>query len=217
MQFQKTRHLFFIAAILICFAPTAFSYSASQSIYFDWTFDSGIQYGWSGDGHSYDYASYIDFYEGSFADGALGGTWIGTASSLDADMHWSHLLPNLSSPGSSVTAAKLFIDGAWIDGRNNLVSIEGTLNWDPLNHVFLDNTTYNLGSVDDPTLWDDGSLDVSVFAGERSLRIDRAILMMDYDEGAGAGSAEVPEPASLILFGIGFIGVGTALRRRRKI
>lgn len=215
MRFLKFRQVFFVVAIAICAASNAFAYSASQSIFSDWTFDSGIQYGWNGDGHNYDYASYIDFYEGTYADGALGGAWIGTSSTLQSSMHWSHLLPNLSAPGSSVTSAKLFIDGAWIDGRNNLVSIEGTWNWNPLNHVFLDNTTYDLGSVDDPNLWDDGSLDVSVFAGERSLRIDRAILMLDYEEGVGAGSAEVPEPASLILFGIGMVGLGTVLRRRR--
>ena len=209
------RHILFVIAIVAVIATEAFSFSASQSIFFDWTFNSGIAYGWNGDGHSYDYASYIDFYEGTVPDGAFGGAWLGTASSLESSMSWSHSLPNLSAPGSNVTSAKLFIDGAWIDGRNNLVSIEGTWNWDPLNHVFLDNTTYNLGAVDDPTMWDDGSLDVSVFAGERSLRIDRAILMLDYDEGVGSNSAEVPEPASLILFGLGMVGLGSVLRRRR--
>ncbi len=216
MSNYRIKSLIVTAALLICATTNVFAYSASQSIYFDWTFSSGISYAFNGDNHTYDYASSIDFYEGSFADGALGGAWFGGASSLQSNLHWSHLLPNLSAPGSNVTAAKLFIDAAYVDGRNNIVNIEGTWNWDALSHTFLDNTTYNIGAVDNPGYWDDGFLDVTVFAGESSLRIDRAILMLDYESGTEGGAAEVPEPASVILFGAGLMGFGTLLRRRSR-
>ncbi|MGB5106380.1 MAG: PEP-CTERM sorting domain-containing protein [Candidatus Zixiibacteriota bacterium] len=205
-----------VIGLIALMAVPGFGYSATQNIFYDWTFDSGIQYAWNGDNHTYDYASYIDFYEGPFADGAFGGAWLGTSSFLQSSMHWSHLLPNLSAPGTNVTSAKLFIDAAWVDAGNNLVSIEGTWDWDALNHTFLDNTTYNIGAIDDPSFWDDGALDISVFAGEHSLRVDRAILMLDYEEGNGSGSAEVPEPASVILFGAGLVGFGALLRCKRS-
>lgn len=215
MKIYNSRVLVLVAMLIVSFSSNAFGYTATQSVFQDWTFDSGILNGWSGDGHTYDYASYIDFYTGSFPDGGLGGAWLGSSFGLPSSMSWSHSLPNLSGPGTAVTSAKLFIDAAWVDGNNNLVSIAGTWNWDPLNNNFIDNSTYNLAAINDPSYWDDGSLDVSVFAGERDLRIDRAVLMLDFETNPGAGTSEVPEPGTVILFGAGLVSFSSLMRRRR--
>lgn len=216
MATHKRNSLILILSLVIGIAGHAFAFSASQSIFFDWTFETGEQYGWNGDGHSYDYASSIDFYDAATPDGALGGVWLGASSVLGSSLRWSHLLPNFTGPEAVVSSARLFIDAAWVDSHNSIVSVEGTWNWDPLTHAFRANRTLDIGGLDDPDLWDNGALDVSVFSAERNLRIDRAILMLDYNNGTGAGSEEIPEPASLVLFGIGLVGVSSIMRRRYR-
>ncbi len=102
-----------------------------------------------------------------------------------------------------------------IDGNNNAVEIQGTLDWDPLSSDFLDNSSYWLTDVDVPGFWNDGTLDVTVTAGEVNLRIDYAILMMDYTPGGASNPDPVPEPGTIALLGSGIVGLG-ALRLRRS-
>jgi len=179
-----------------------------ETIYTDWEFSSGLPYGFSGDGHVYDYASYVDFYT-CFPDDWIGGIWIGTSSNLEDNLCWQHTLPELTVPPDVVSQAKLYIDAAFVDNNNNMIKIEGTLDWDPLNNHFLDNTNYTLTGIEaeDPGFWDDGLLNCKIMSFENSLRIDRAVLMMDY-------TSVVPEPTTLILVGMGMFGA--AMLRRRK-
>lgn len=214
---KSWRLLTFALAVGLLAFGQASAYNTLQTLYTDWRFSSGLTYGFSGDNHVYDHASYLDFYEGTLPDYGLGGTWLGTNGREPASMHWSHALPALNLPNDRITRARLWIDGAFVDNNNNMVNIGGTWDWDPLSHQFLDNTTYNLGGIDDPSFWNDGQLEVTVQAGEYRLRIDRAILMVDYEQGPGNNElASVPEPATLILFGSGLVGAGILARQRRR-
>lgn len=168
-----------------------------------------------GDFHTYDYASKVDFFS-RHNDGIFGGYWIGTDDDYYDHLSWQHTLPgDLSVPPDVVTRAKLWIDAAYVNDDGNTVEIEGILNWDPLNDNFLDNSLYNLATVNAPGFWNDGAIDVTAWAGERCLRIDAAVLMMDYRNGDGSEpGAAVPEPATIFLVGAGLAGV--FIRRRRK-
>jgi len=162
-----------------------------------------------GDFHTYMYASHVD----------LERTWIGTSIMMPNQLNWQHTLPTeMMVPPDVVTTATLWIDATWIDSDNNEIEIEGVASWDNLTNDWLwDNSTYDLlnnADVNQLSFWDDGIIDVTVTAGERNgLRMDQAILMMDYEEGTG-DLAAVPEPATLVLFGLGMAGV--ALFRRKK-
>ncbi len=189
------------------------AFASAEFIYSNWDFAGGAAYGFSGDNHTYDYASLVNFYDGSSASGPL-GEWIGTQHGYPDDMNWAHTLPNgLSVPPDHILRARLWIDGYEIDNNENEIRIEGTFDWDPLNDHLQDNTTYNLAHVDEPGFWNDGTIDCRITAGERRFRLDRSILMLDYCQEQDQNV--VPEPGTLMLLGLGLAGIGT-LRRRTK-
>jgi hypothetical protein len=160
------------------------------------------------DRHTYMYASTMDFYQVS-PDLWSDGVWIGTGEGLDQSLSWQHTLPpGLQVPPDAVTKATIKIDGEYVDMRGNLVEIQGTWDWDPLEHMWTDNTVYSLTAVDQEGFWNGGFLGVNIFAGETDLRIDEAVLMMDY-------AYAVPEPAGMLLLGLGLVG-GMVYRRIRR-
>ena len=167
-------------------------------------------YYWFEDEHTYMYASTVDFYNQT-PDSWMDGVWIGTGDGMESSLSWSHTLPpNLQVPPDEIMRAKLKIDGEYVDTDGNTIEIQGTWDWDPLEHMWNDNSVYVLTDVDQEGFWNGGFLGANIFAGEYDLRIDEAVLMMDY------AYAAVPEPASLLLVGLGVLGAVTTRRRLRK-
>jgi len=165
-------------------------------------------YYWFEDEHTYMYASTIDFYNDT-PDSWIDGVWLGTGDQLPNTLSWSHTLPpNLQVPPDEIMRAKLKIDGEYVDTDGNTVQIQGTWEWDPLDHMWNDNSVYVLTDVDQAGFWNGGFLSAGITAGEYDLRIDEAVLMMDY------AYAAVPEPATLFLLGVGVLG---ALGMRKKL
>lgn len=164
-----------------------------------------------GDMHNYDYASHVD----------LDHTWIGTVGFLDNSLSWNHSLPGDLNP-AGINRARLWIDAAYVGSDGNEIAINGFMDWDPLNHSWFDNSYYDLTDIAEADLfsfWGGGDMEMTVFAGEGSLRLDNSLLLMDYSplntgQSNNNGFSTVPEPTSFALLGLGIAGV--ALVRRRK-
>jgi len=211
---NTTHRLTFLAvaaALIMMTGSTVMAFPTiqmSEVIQEDWTF-------W-GDGHNYMYASMVDFYYQS-PDYFFDGVWLGTGPGVPNQLSWEHTLPaDLQVPPDEVLRAKLWIDAAFVNSDGNEVQIEGLIGWDPLNNHFWDNSTFWLSDIEEQGFWNDGGINVDLAAGECFLRVDMAILMMDYQNNDGVPPGAVPEPATVGLLGLGLLGMGLYRRFRRK-
>ncbi|MDX9856364.1 MAG: PEP-CTERM sorting domain-containing protein [candidate division Zixibacteria bacterium] len=196
----KISRLVLLAACLILAAGSSFAF---PTLVMTETVETDRFVGY--DSRTYDFFSDIRFYTQQDDGSQTMGYWIGTHDDLLSQLTWSHTLPSdLQVPPDIIRRATLWINGSAIDGDGNLIEINGTFTWNPLNNAFDDNTLYDLTDVDVPGFWNNGALDVSIFAGETAFRINKAALAIDY--------TSVPEPLTFGLFGLGLLGFGLVRR-----
>ena len=137
------------------------------------------------DTHTYNYASLLEFCRGTDPDWCPRGVFLGTGPHWPDSLFWSHTLPpGLLVPSCVIFRARLWIDGKAVNTENNSVQIQGTLGWEPLDHLVHDNATYDLTGASEEGFWNPGSLSVIVRAGESLVRIGHAKLLLDYDSPA---------------------------------
>jgi len=191
-----TRGILLTAALLLCVG------SAQALPYMTETIHHNHSVLWDGL-HNYDYVSSIDIGTHNPTYGVFDGYWIGS-SMTEQSMNWSHTLPgDLSVPQDKISRARLWIDGYSIDSRGNMVEINGMASWSLNNWDFFgigDNSVIQLEGITDPNFWNQGSMNINVLANERRIRIDKAVLAIDY-------VSAIPEPLTLGLFGLGLAGV----------
>ena len=145
---------------------------------------------------------------------------------------YTHATPaDFEVPWDIVNSATLDISGYWIDDNNDTVEVEGTAvgtltpggsygwewswsggwNW---------NDNPSISSLDIASTfsaWTAGApLNISITAnggwGDGILELDTSTFTLDYDNGA----APVPEPSTILLMGIGLLGLVGYSRKRSK-
>lgn len=132
---------------------------------------------------------------------------------------WSHAVTSdFQVPYDTLNSATLTI-GAWsVSGSNDRVYVQSTYAGDLANGVWYllgySSTVLDIGNIF--TTWTSGApLHVSLVYNEGlfgSLVLSSSTLRIDYNN----GTASVPEPGTLLLMGLGLLGVG-ALRRRSRM
>lgn len=131
---------------------------------------------------------------------------------------WSHpVTTDFQIPYDTLNSATLTI-GAWsVNDSNDRVYVEGTYAGDLRNGVWYllgySSTVLDIGSVF--TTWTSGEpLNVSLAYNEGrwgSLYLSSSTLRMDYTN----DTSSVPEPGTMLLMGLGLVGVGV-IRRKMK-
>ncbi len=193
-----------LAALLILALPSA---GMAFSVGTETIEDYGV------DASGFNYVSTVEF-----DDGFVG--WMNIAT-------WGHTLnPSYMSVPDNFTVAQasLQIQGWRYSGfGGEIIACGGTLQWSGLQGwqmiSYADNT-FDITNIDH-SFWNSSPLYVSLLpVFEAGINLTSSTLSVDYDQstfsgGDPSGVASVPEPAALILMGLGLAAVGS-WRRLRK-
>lgn len=150
----------------------------------------------------------------NFTSGHIG--WLQTAT-------WGHSLSAdfMTVPDQfTVQSATLEIIGWRAFGFGmDLVQVGGTYHWTKYDGWAWVSQTDNLFDISNisPTYWNSSPLYVSMTpVFDYGIWLESSVLSVDYDPvSSGSPPAAVPEPATLLLFGIGLLGTGIARHRIR--
>ncbi|QXE92628.1 PEP-CTERM sorting domain-containing protein [Geomonas subterranea] len=163
------------------------------------------------------------------AVGTAGATSFTSTTDVDrwvignGTLTWAQAMPSdFEMPYDTINSATLKIYSNFVDGNNDMVSVENTfvgnlkndtgwfLIWNPL-----ESRSFDIASAITAP-WSTGqSLDISLAYDERGLfncllYVDESILCLDYNNGA----SPVPEPGTVLLLGIGMAGIAICGKRR---
>lgn len=142
---------------------------------------------------------------------------------------WTHSLPSgFEVPPDTVDRALLSINATGSNGNNDQVTVEGTL-VGYIDSAHLEGTWFNWTWVNTTdsyfevtnafSSWDIGSvLNVTVNATElfcfNSLTLNYSTLELWYEKGSDTIPSPVPEPATIMLLGIGLVGLVGETRKK---